>query len=139
MRNLYHEVRRVAAWVVLVLPGIVTLGCDRPLPVNPEVPTAKRILMLVEDVDDFSQSKDELERIKPLFAPGSGPSKEALPRYRAYRYEGKQVVQSGDSATVSVIVKEAKTGNPAGEMQWSVIKVNDVWKLKEAPLPAGGK
>ena len=125
--------------VVLVLPGIVTLGCDRPLPVNPEVPIEKRILMLVDDVDDFSQSKKELERIKPLFAPGSEPSRETLLRYMAYRYEGKRPVLSGDSATVTVVIKEAKTGNPAGEVQWSIIKVNDVWKLKEAPLPAAGE
>ncbi|MGA2253418.1 MAG: hypothetical protein ABSG53_02055 [Thermoguttaceae bacterium] len=131
-----REARKLAASVLLILPGILTLGCDRSPPVNPEVPTEKRILMLVEDVDDFSQSEKELGRIKPLFVLGSEPSKETLLRYMAYRYDGQRAVQSGDSATVAVIVKDAKTGNPVGEMQWSMVKINGVWKLKEAPLPA---
>ena len=91
--------------------------------------------MPVDDVNDFSQSKNELDRVRRLFAPGAGPSKATLSRYAAYQYEGKQPVLSGDSATVVVIVKGAKTGNPVGEVQWSIMKVNGVWKLKEAPLP----
>jgi hypothetical protein len=106
---------------------------------NPDVPVENRILMLVEDVDDYSQNKNELERIRPLFAPGSGPSKEGLSRYTAYRYEGKTPVRSGDSATIAVAIKDAKTGNPAGEMQWSAIKVNNIWRLKDAPLPDARK
>ena len=90
MRNINPEVESPALWVVLILAGIVTLGCNRPPPLNPEVPTEERILMLVEDVDDFSQNKNELERIKQLFVPGSAPSKEALLRYMAYRYEGNR-------------------------------------------------
>ena len=71
-----------------------------------------------------------------MFAPDCEPSNEALLRYPAYHYEGKPPVQSGDSATVTVIVKDATTGEPAGEVQWSMKKINNVWKLKEAPLPA---
>ncbi len=139
MQQFCHETRKVAAWVILILSGIVAPGCDRAPPANPDVPSERKILMLVEDLDDFSQSKKELERIKRLFVPGSQPSQEALSRYMAFRYEGQQPVQSGDSATVAVIVKDAKTGNPVGEVQWSIVKVNDVWKLKEAPLPGAGK
>jgi len=92
--------------------------------------------MLVEDVDDLSQSKNELERMKRLFVPGSAPTSEALLRYMAYRYEGKPPVQSGDSASVMVVIKEATTGNLAGEIEWSITKVDGVWKIKDAPLPA---
>jgi hypothetical protein len=106
------------------------------LPLNPEVPAERRILRLVEDVDDFAQTPRELKVIPRLFAPGCEPSKEALPRYAAYRYEGKSPVQSGDSATVAVIIKDAQTDQPVGELQWSMTKVNGVWKLKKAPLPA---
>jgi len=125
-----------ALWTVLGLAAIATPSCDRALPLKPEVPTEQRILMLVYDVDDLSQSKDELERIKPLFVPGAAPTAEGLLRYMAYRYEGKPPVQSGDSASVTVVVKEAATGNHVGEVQWSMTKVNGVWKIKDAPLPA---
>ncbi|MGA2617496.1 MAG: hypothetical protein ABSF26_07800 [Thermoguttaceae bacterium] len=139
MRRLYHEAGRIAVWVVLILAGIVTPGCDRPPPLDPDVPTDKRILMLVDDVDDFSQSKDELGRIRQLFVPESQPSRETLLRYVPYRYEGKPPVRSGDSATVTVMVKDAKTGNPVGEVQWSITKVDGVWRIKDAPLPDAGK
>jgi hypothetical protein len=128
---------RIAVCVsVALLNSLALNGCSRTPPLDPEVPTEKRILMLVDDVDDFSQSAKELERIKRLFAPGSEPSKEALARYSMFRYEAKLCVPSTDSATVTVIAKDAKSGETAGEVQWSVIKVHDVWKLKDAPLPA---
>ncbi len=136
MWSIHPQTRRLAAWMVLILPGIVTLGCDRPLPLHPDVPAERPILRLVEDVDDFAQTPRELKVIPRLFAPGCEPSNETLLRYGNYRYEAKRPVQSGDSATVTVIVKEAKTGNPAGEMQWSMTKINGKWKLKDAPLPA---
>ena len=84
----------------------------------------------------MSHSPGELQRMKPLFAPGCEPSSEALLRYPEYHFEGKPPVQSGDSATVVVVVKDAKTGGPAGEVQWSMTKINGKWKLKDAPLPA---
>ena len=136
MGNIDRETRRLAAWMVLILPGIVAIGCDRPLSMKPEIPAERRILRLVEDVDDFAQTPRELKVIPRLFAPGCEPSPEVLSRYPAYHYEGKPPVQSGDSATVTVIVKDAKTGDPAGEVQWSMTKVKGVWRLKEAPLPA---
>jgi len=136
MRSIYHDIRRLPAWTILILPGILTLGCDRPLPIHPEVPTERQIIKLVEDVEDVAHSPGELNRVKPLFAPGFGPSNEALLRYPAYRYEGKPPVLSGDSATVTVIVTDAKTGKPAGELQWSMTKVNGRWRLQDAPLPA---
>ena len=128
--------RGLVAGLLLVLPGVFLLGCDRSVPRNPEVPTDKRILWLVEDVDDRSHSPGELHYMTKVFAPGCEPSSEMLSRYTAYRYKGQSPVQSGDSATVAVALTEVKTGNPAGEMQWSMIKIDDTWKIKDAPLPA---
>jgi hypothetical protein len=122
--------------LLLLLLGIITLGCDRPPPLNPEVPTERRILGVVEDVDDFAQTPRELKRVAALFAPGSEPSKESLARYANYHYEGKLPVISGDSATVTVVIKDLKSGNPVDEVQWSMVKSDKGWRLKEAPLPA---
>jgi hypothetical protein len=136
MQGTYHETGRFSACLILLLTGIVTLGCDRPLPRKPEVPTDHQILRVVFDVDDMAPNPRELRRIPPLFAPGCEPSKEMLLRYGAYHYEGKLPVVSGDSATVTVIVKDGNTGDPAGELKWSMTKINGVWRLKDAPLPA---
>jgi hypothetical protein len=129
------ESTRILAGLSFVLLGSLTLGCDHPLPQHPDVPAERRILRLVEDVDDFAQTPRELKVIPRLFAPGCEPSKETLSRYPAYHYEGKPPVQSGDSATVAVTVTDAKTGNPAGEVQWSMTKIGNVWRIKDAPLP----
>ena len=136
MRQIQHGTRKLAAWLVFFLPGMLTLGCDRPPPADPDVSTNTRILMFVNDIDDRAQHPNERELIKLQFVPGSEPSKELLARYADYHYEGKPPVVSGDSATVTVVVKDVKTGNPVGEVQWSLVKVNDRWKFKDAPLPA---
>jgi hypothetical protein len=117
-------------------------GCERPVARDPEVPTDVKIRRLVSDVDDFSQTPRELKSAVPrLFAPGHKPSDEVLPRYADYRYKEKQPVQSGDSATISVVLKDAKSGGPAGEMKWSMTKINGVWKLTDAPwsIMSGGR
>ena len=138
MQGIYHRTRKLAAWLVLILPGMVTLGCDSPPPLNPEVSTEAKIRRLVDDVDDFAKTPKELAVIPRLFAPDCKHSKEALPRYADFHYEVKRIVQSGDSATVTVVVKDAKTGDPAGELQWSMTNVDGrLWRIKDAPLPTG--
>jgi hypothetical protein len=132
------ELRKLVACVLLVLASIVTPGCDRPVARDPVIPPEKHIFWLVEDVDDRSSSPGELDLMKKLFAPGCEPSKEALARYTAYRYKGNQLVQSGDSATVTVTFTDAKTGDPAGELPWSMTRIDGRWKIKDAPLPAAG-
>ena len=135
MRQIHHGTRKLAGWLVFLLPGMLTLGCDRPPPADPDVATSTRILMFVNDIDDRAQNPNERELIKLQFVPGSEPSKELLARYADYHYEGKPPVVSGNSATVTVTLKDVKTGNPVGEVQWTLVKVNKGWKFKDAPLP----
>jgi hypothetical protein len=131
----YITPQKLAAGALLVLAGIVALGCDRPVARDPEIPPDVLILRPIGDVDDRSSSPGELDLMKKVFVPGSEPSEKDLQRYPAYRYEGKQISQSGDSATVTVVLTDAKTGSPAGEVQWSLTKVNGTWRIKDAPLP----
>ncbi len=142
----------------------VAVGCSHNPSSDPDIPSVVKIGRLVSDMDDFAQTPRELKIAVPrLFAPGSEPSEKDLPRYADYHYEGKPPVLNGDTATVVVIVKDAKTGNSVGELTWSVKKVKDakrvfepsdsasakgqasahgdkaakeIWKLTDAPLPA---
>jgi hypothetical protein len=126
--------RRLASGLLLVL-SVAATGCDRPPPRFPEVPIEVRILWPVGDVDDRSSSPGELKLVKRVFVPGCEPSDKDLPKYTLFRYEGKSPVQNGDSATVTVVLKDAETGAPAGEMQWSLVRIKGVWRIKDAPLP----
>ena len=114
MRNICHESRRLAAWAVLILPGIVTSGCDRPVPSIPRFPPKGEFSGSSRMSTTLLKPRANSKLCRRLFAPGCEPSDEALLRYPAYRYEGKPPVQSGDSATVTVIVKDAKTGASGG-------------------------
>ncbi len=136
MRNNSPRTWRFAVSTSLIVAGFLMGGCDRSPPMNPDISIDQHVTWLVRDIDDRVSSPGELPLAKKIFAQGHEPSKEALQRYTAYRYQAKQPVQNGDSAKVTVVVKDAKTGQPAGEVQWSATKVGDVWKLTDAPLPA---
>jgi hypothetical protein len=94
-----------------------------------------RILWPVADVDDRSSSPGELKLVKKVFLPGCEPSDKDLPKYTLFRYEGKSPVQHGDTATVTVVLKDAETAAPAGEMQWTLVRIKNHWRIKDAPLP----
>jgi hypothetical protein len=101
---------------LFVLLALATLGCECPMTKNPEVPLEKLILWPIEDLDDRASSPHDLPLISKVFAKGSEPAKNVLPRFAAYHYQGSHIVQSGDSATVTVALTDAKTGSPAGEV-----------------------
>ncbi len=127
---------RLATCLALLLCTGFLPGCYRPEPITqPVISFDQHILWLVGDVDDRSSSPGELRLVKRVFAFGHEPSDKVLPRYAAFRYKGKNPVQNGDSATVTVIFADAKTGKPAGEAQWSASKLKGTWRLVDAPLP----
>ena len=117
---------------LIVLATIV--GCDRPPSRDPDVPTDVKIRRLVWDVDDFSQEAGEIKQVPRLFAPESQPDAKQLQRYAEFRYEVKQLAQSADAATLTVGLKDAKSGEDRGDVKWSAKKINNVWKLTDAPL-----
>jgi hypothetical protein len=149
--------------LLIALYLTTTLGCkDAPVS-DPDIPESLKIARLVDMVDDFASEPDEAYLVPRLFAPGSEPSAKDLPRYSEYRYEGKPAVFKGDTATVVVMVKDAKTEKPVGEVTWSMKKLKnikaiwnnadsgsgkgevvvredkggkDVWRITDAPLPA---
>ncbi len=137
------------------------LGCKDAAVSDPDIPESLKVTRLVDMVDDFASEPDEVKLVPRLFAAGSEPSAKDLPRYSDYRYEGKPAVFNGDIATVVVMVKDAKTGKPAGEVTWSMKKLKnvkaswnsaesskgevvvrqeqggrDLWRITDAPLPA---
>ena len=102
------------------------LGCKDAAVSDPDIPESLKVTRLVDMVDDFASEPDEVKLVPRLFAAGSEPSAKDLPRYSDYRYEGKPAVFNGDIATVVVMVKDAKTGKPAGEVTWSMKKLENV-------------
>ena len=136
-----RRIARGARCIALLLPVVAVVGCNRPLPVDPDVPTEVRIRQLVRDVDDFAHDPYELKLCVPrLFVSGCEPSETDLQRYANYSYEEKPPVWHGDTATMVVNLKDAKTGSSLGEFTWSAKKVKVVkplFKLADDKSGAG--
>ncbi len=157
--------RTQLTFIAIGFQFVSLVGCGKsPSSDLPYTSTSAKIGSLVSDMDDFAQSPSEIEMAVPrLFAPGCEPSEKDLPRYADYHYEGKPPIQNGDTATIVVVVKGAKTDSLVGEFTWSAKKVKDakrvfepigsasakgesaahgdkevreIWKLTDAPLPA---
>ena len=77
--------------------------------------------------------------LAPRRLPACEPSEKDLPRDADYHYEGKPPVRNGDTATVVVVVKDAKTGNSVGEFTWSAKKVKDAKRVFEPSDSASAK
>jgi hypothetical protein len=83
--------------------------------------------------DDVSSSK----RMTASFAKGAMSTKAAdVKRYGNYMYEvvGAPSV-SGDTATAKVKMRENRSGDTHGPLEWTFVKEGDAWKIKSAPLP----
>ena len=120
---------------IILAPLLFTLaGCERPVKMDPDRPPEFEMLLPVGDVDDCAEGK-EYDRLIHLFAPGSEPSPKAAERYSEFHYQGKDPKQSGDTATATVTIKDAKSGQNRGEFKWTMTRIKTAWKLTDAPLP----
>lgn len=119
--------RTVAALLLaVVLLGVA--GCGR----EPAGPTpAEQVQMLVADLPDAAGKPD---RVKDVFAAGAAPPDAQQAEYRRLTFRAGEPSLSGDSGTVPVTVEDA-SGTKLGEVEWSVTREGDRWKLKSAPLP----
>jgi hypothetical protein len=121
---------------MIVVPLLFAIaGCERPVTMDPDISPAVKTLMPIEGVDDLAHDKD-YGRLVHLFASGSEPPQNALVHYSDFRYEGKNPTQSGDTATATVTVKDAASGQVRGDFKWTMTRVKGDWKLTDAPLPA---
>ncbi len=129
-----HSSPRPILLFVFFLAAMV--GCDTPPPVEPDVPVGEAISELFLKLNKLAGKPQSISLIKWYFAPGCEPPDKARAAYTAYRYEFKPPVQSGDTATIAVTIKDAKTQAVVGEVEWKAKKVGNAWRFSEAPLPA---
>jgi hypothetical protein len=110
-------------------------GCDsRPAVPTYGGPDGQRIARRVSDFnDDVSNPK----KMAASFATGALPAKPAeTKRYSSYMYQlaGDPSV-SGATATAPVKLREHRSGEERGPLEWTFVKEGDAWKIKSAPLP----
>jgi hypothetical protein len=129
-----HTTPRALLLIVLFLAA--TAGCDKPPPVEPDVPADEAISGLFIKINKLAGKPQAMTLFKWYFVPGCEPAENARQAYAGYRYDAKPPEVSGDTATIAVTVKDAKTQAVVGEVKWTAKKVENAWRLTDAPLPA---
>ena len=108
---------------------IVAAGCQSE-PSPPPLPDK-----VTEAVYRLSDDAGHPERFKSLFVDGAAPDEKLRPQYAQSMFsvlETKPVDET--QAELKVQVTDA-TGQPKGEVRWTVVNDRGNWKLKTAPLP----
>jgi hypothetical protein len=109
----------------------VLAGCSASKDAAPAT-EPQQVGMVISSLNDVT-SKPNL--LTPWFAQGAAPPAAELRKYAAYTFKpnGKPTV-SGDTATAKVRVLDDKDHQVA-EVEWTLVREGDRWKLKSAPLP----
>ncbi len=122
-------VRSVLLWMcVAALAGAVGCGKDKP----PAATDRHKIVGLVSALSDAWRNPDSFER---LFVEGAAPEAKQRPRFGQYSYDVKSTATEGDRIIATVIARDVKTGEAIGELQWTLVREGDQYKVQSAPLP----
>ena len=90
-------------------------------------------------VGQFIASLDDVKNkpniLSGWFASGAAPPAAELKKYAkfTFRPNGKATI-SGETATAKVRVLDANE-KQVGEVEWTLVREGDRWKLKSAPVP----
>ena len=104
-------------------------GCSRGN-LNPPVSVADGIAALVSNVQHVGAAPEQPE----IFFTKDASIDEDITRYGDYLFNPTDVDISGDTATVKVRIEDNEA-NILGTFEWTVVKEEEEWLIKTAPLP----
>lgn len=129
------RIRPALAAAAIALAALMS-GCGGEAR-SSSVPVAGDERLVSDVVEDFNEARQDVKRSEALFAKGAMPAKAEFKKYGPFSFwpnvGGPKI--SGDTATMTVMVCDEKTGNDAGKVEWTFVKEGSGWKLKSAPLP----
>ena len=87
-------------------------------------------------VEQFNESRMNEKRSQNLFARDAMPKGAEFKKYGQYSYFTTGSARAdGDTATMEITLRNEKTGEDAGKVEWKFKKEADAWKIATAPLP----
>jgi len=132
-RHLVAAIGSVRLWVWLcIVSALWAVGCGKDKP--PVATDKQKIVGIVSALSDAWRNPDSFER---LFVDGAAPDAKLRPRFGQYSFELKSTSVEGERIIATVIAREVQTGNAVGELQWTLVREGDQYKLQSAPLPGG--
>ncbi len=125
----------VAACMLGLLSIMVVAGCDSGPSGGPVDSDQSRINMLLSSVGGAASSAARKpEAFEMMFVAGAAPEESEAARYAKCGFYSKGASISGDTATVKVEVETAE-GELDEFLEWTLVREEGSWKIKDAPLP----
>jgi|SRR6516225_9182119 hypothetical protein len=124
--------RRTIVCLVALLSLAALAGCGSGAGGERSSPDELAVADLVNSVEGVRDAR----KAAKFFAAGATPAADKLKKLGGCSLSpvGRAAV-SGDTATLRVKLIENRTGNDAGEVEWTFVKEDGAWKIKAAPLP----
>ena len=128
--TLWH-IAAPALLVTLACMWLVGCGASKD-PVVYDPGEEERVEFRVADTQDARLYPD---RYRALFVEGSAPDEKLLQQHRQFTFFAESVEISGDTATATVVARDAESGEDKGKVQWKLQRIDDKWLISDAPLP----
>jgi hypothetical protein len=120
--------RTAALWTLLLA------GCGGTVATS--INTEGDVRRVSDVVEAFNETRTNAKKSEPLFAQGAMPKGADFKKYADYSFMTTETARpTGDTATMEVSVRNEKTGDAAGKVEWTFKKEADAWKIEKAPLP----
>ena len=104
-------------WAVVLLLLVAVAGCGSD---GGDEPTDKDLVWRV--VSDMSDVKSRPQAFQALFAEGAAPPESEREKYRPCMFRTVSVEVTGDTATMTVRVKDGTTDEILGEAEWTAVR-----------------
>ncbi len=111
------------------LGGAVCGGCDSEANWVPG--DEDNIRMVIADISD---ARSNPEKLASIFSDGSVPDNAWLKKSAKWSFVVESIEISDETANVEIAV-ENFFGDVLSTQAWTCVKVNDTWRVKDAPLP----
>jgi len=129
MTRLTRPAWSTKCFTILAVLLALTGGCHRSRPTDV---LANPIAAPAIALGDASKHPKQFQA---LFAAGSTPSDAVRKQMATLMFQVERVSQTSDSeASLNVLVDDV-AGKRIGDVDWTVAKEQDQWKLKSTPLP----
>jgi hypothetical protein len=93
---------------------------------------------VVDVVDALNETIARPKGAEALFVAGAAPAKAEFKRYARFSYwsaVGDPPAIDGDAARMKVTIRDERSGEDAGQVEWTFRREGDGWKIAAAPLP----
>ena len=88
-----------------------------------------------EVISGLPGAASDPQEFRAMFVEGAAPAESERQKYGPYMCRANSLKIDGATATATVEVEDGNTGEIVGEVEWTLARQGEQWKLQSAPLP----